>query len=35
LGGPIVAGPMTYQVEGKQFIAVAAGHSLFTFAIRD
>jgi alcohol dehydrogenase (cytochrome c) len=35
LGGPIVAGPMTYQAEGKQFIAVAAGHSLFAFALRE
>jgi alcohol dehydrogenase (cytochrome c) len=35
LGGPIVAGPMTYQVDGKQFIAVAAGHSLFAFALRE
>jgi alcohol dehydrogenase (cytochrome c) len=35
LGGPIVAGPMTYQAEGKQYIAVAAGHSLFAFALRE
>jgi alcohol dehydrogenase (cytochrome c) len=35
LGGPIVSGPMTYQVDGKQFIATAAGHSLFVFALRD
>jgi alcohol dehydrogenase (cytochrome c) len=35
LGGPIVAGPMTYQVDGKQFIAIAAGHSLFAFALRE
>ena len=35
LGGPIVAGPITYQVDGKQFIVVAAGHSLFAFALRE
>jgi len=35
LGGPIVSGPMTYQVDGKQFVAVAAGHALFVFALRD
>jgi alcohol dehydrogenase (cytochrome c) len=35
LGGPIVSGPMTYQADGKQFIAVAAGHSLFAFALRE
>jgi len=35
LGGPVVAGPMTYQVDGKQYVAVAAGHALFAFALRD
>jgi len=35
LGGPIVAGPMTYQADGKQYIAIAAGHSLFAFALRE
>ena len=34
VGGETAAGPMTYQVDGKQYIAVAAGHSLFTFALR-
>jgi alcohol dehydrogenase (cytochrome c) len=35
LGGQIASGPMTYQVEGKQYVSVAAGHSLFAFALRD
>jgi alcohol dehydrogenase (cytochrome c) len=35
LGGQIAAGPITYQVEGKQYVAIAAGHSLFAFALRD
>lgn len=35
LGGQIAAGPMAYQVGGKQYIAIAAGHSLFAFALRD
>jgi alcohol dehydrogenase (cytochrome c) len=35
LGGPIVAGPITYQADGKQYIAIAAGHSLFAFALRE
>jgi alcohol dehydrogenase (cytochrome c) len=35
LGGPIVSGPMTYQADGKQFVAVAAGHSLFAFSLRE
>jgi alcohol dehydrogenase (cytochrome c) len=35
LGGQIAAGPMSYEVAGKQYVSVAAGHSLFTFALRD
>ena len=35
LGGLIVNGPMSYEVGGKQYVAVIAGHSLSTFALRD
>lgn len=35
LGGEIIAGPMTYQVDDKQYIAIAAGNGLFVFALRD
>ena len=35
LGGQIASGPMTFQVDGKQYVTVAAGHSLFTFALRE
>jgi len=35
LGGEIVAGPMTYAVDGKQYVAIAAGNNLFVFALRD
>jgi alcohol dehydrogenase (cytochrome c) len=35
LGGQIAAGPMTYLVDGKQYVAIAAGHSLFAFALRE
>ena len=35
LGGQIAAGPITYEVDGKQYIAIAAGHSLFSFALRE
>ena len=35
LGGQIAAGPMTYEVDGRQYVAVAAGHSLFVFALRE
>ena len=35
LGGQIINGPMTYQVDGTQYVAVIAGHSLSTFALPD
>jgi alcohol dehydrogenase (cytochrome c) len=35
LGGQIVMAPITYQVEGRQYLAVIAGNALFTFALRD
>ncbi len=35
LGGQIVNGPMTYEVDGTQYVAVIAGNSLSTFALRD
>ena len=35
LGGQVASGPMTYQVDGKQYVTVAAGHSLFTFGLRE
>jgi len=34
LGGQIANGPITYAVNGKQFVSVAAGNGLFTFALR-
>ena len=35
LGGDIIAGPITYEVDGKQYISVAAGHAVFVFALRN
>jgi alcohol dehydrogenase (cytochrome c) len=35
LGGPISSGPMTYMVDGKQYVGVAAGNGYFVFALRD
>lgn len=35
LGGEIVAGPITYQVDGKQYVTIASGNGLFTFALRE
>ena len=34
LGGQVAMGPITYGVDGRQYVAVAAGHALFTFALR-
>jgi alcohol dehydrogenase (cytochrome c) len=34
LGGQVASGPITYRVDGRQYVAVAAGHALFTFALR-
>src|SRR5262245_5877133 len=34
LGGQVNSGPMSYSVNGRQYIAVNAGTSLFTFALR-
>jgi alcohol dehydrogenase (cytochrome c) len=35
LGGTIAQGPMTYAVDGKQYVAVASGVGLFVFGLRD
>jgi len=35
LGGQIVNGPISYQVDGKQYVATIAGQSLVAFALRD
>jgi alcohol dehydrogenase (cytochrome c) len=35
LGVSVAAGPMTYAVNGKQFVTIMAGSSLFTFGLRE
>jgi alcohol dehydrogenase (cytochrome c) len=35
LGGHVNAAPMTYAVDGKQFVTIAAGQALFTFGLRE
>jgi hypothetical protein len=35
LGGQIVNGPITYAVNGKQFVAIISGNALFAFALRE
>jgi alcohol dehydrogenase (cytochrome c) len=34
VGGPVMSGPMTYSVGGRQYVAVCAGNALFAFATR-
>jgi outer membrane protein assembly factor BamB len=34
LGRSVSAGPMTYMVNGKQYVSIQAGSSLFTFTLR-
>jgi alcohol dehydrogenase (cytochrome c) len=34
VGGVVASGPMTYSVGGRQYVAVAAGNCLFSFALR-
>jgi alcohol dehydrogenase (cytochrome c) len=34
LGGPTQNGPITYSVNGKQYVAVSASNSLFVFGLR-
>ena len=35
LGGQIVMAPVTYEVDGKQYVSVISGHTLVTFGLRD
>ena len=35
LGGMIANGPMSYMVDGKQYVALAAGHSMYVWALAD
>ena len=34
LGSQVAASPITYMVDGVQYVSIAAGHSLFTFGLR-
>ena len=33
LGGQIASGPMSYAINGKQYVAISAGAGLFVFAL--
>jgi len=35
LGGPIAMSPMSYMVDGKQYVAVTAGSGLFVFGLKE
>jgi alcohol dehydrogenase (cytochrome c) len=35
LGGTVSSGPITYSVDGRQFVAVAAGGALYAFSLPD
>jgi alcohol dehydrogenase (cytochrome c) len=35
LGGQVASSAVTYMVDGKQYISLASGSALFTFALRD
>jgi alcohol dehydrogenase (cytochrome c) len=34
VGGQVNAGAMSYAVNGKQYVAIAAGSALFAFGLR-
>ena len=34
LGGPVISGPMSYAVDGNQYVTISAGNSVFTFGLR-
>ncbi|MDP9171343.1 MAG: PQQ-dependent dehydrogenase, methanol/ethanol family [Acidobacteriota bacterium] len=34
IGGQISAGPVTYMVEGRQYVSIPAGNAVFTFGLR-
>ena len=35
LGGQIVMAPITFQIDGKQYVSVISGHTLVTFGLRE
>jgi alcohol dehydrogenase (cytochrome c) len=35
LGAPIVITPITFQVDGKQYVSVIDGHTRLAFGLRD
>jgi len=33
VGGPISAAPITYKLDGRQYVAIAAGHAVFVYGL--
>jgi alcohol dehydrogenase (cytochrome c) len=35
VGGGVASGPMSYSINGRQYVAISAGNSLFVYALRE
>lgn len=35
LGGQVASSPVTWSVDGRQYVSIAAGHAVFTFGLRE
>ena len=35
LGGAVLSSPITYLVDGRQYVSIACGQSIFTFKLRE
>ena len=35
LGGQVASSPVTWSVDGQQYVSIASGHALFTFGLPD
>jgi alcohol dehydrogenase (cytochrome c) len=35
LGGQVASSPITWSVDGRQFVSIASGHAVFTFGLPD
>ncbi len=34
VGGPVLAAPITYELKGRQYVAIAAGHAVFVYGLK-
>jgi alcohol dehydrogenase (cytochrome c) len=35
LGGQVASSPITWSVDGRQYVSIASGHAVFTFGLRE